>query len=157
MSLSVALSSVSRITRTCSPSCSRYLSGTSIAPSLILPLPVVDLQDLSAAEQETAIRQRVQEEAPAPFALAEGPLIRTTLLKIGHEEQVFLLTLHHIITDGWSMGILFQELAALYQAACEGQPAELPPFPIQYVDYSTWQRQWLQGCNWRPLRRQQDR
>jgi amino acid adenylation domain-containing protein len=116
-----------------------------IAPVLILPLSVVDLQDLSAEEQETAIHQRVQEEASTPFALAVGPLIRTTLLKIGPEEQVFLLTLHHIITDGWSMGILFRELAALYQAACEGQPLDLPPLPIQYVDYTAWQRQWLQG------------
>ena len=116
-----------------------------IAPSLLLPLPVVDLQDLSAAEQERAIGQRVQEDASTPFDLAVGPLIRATLLQVGPEEHIFLLTLHHIITDGWSMGLLFRELAALYQAACEGQPAELPPLAVQYADYSAWQRQWLQG------------
>ena len=116
-----------------------------IAPSLMLPLSVVDLQDLSATEQERAIGQRVEEDASTPFDLSVGPLIRATLLQVGPEEQVFLLTLHHIITDGWSVGLLFRELAVLYEAACDGQPAELPPLAVQYADYSAWQRQWLHG------------
>jgi amino acid adenylation domain-containing protein/non-ribosomal peptide synthase protein (TIGR01720 family) len=116
-----------------------------IAPSLIIPLPVVDLQDLSAEELETAVRQRVEEEASTPLDLSTGPLIRTTLLKTGPEEQIFLLTVHHIISDDWSMGILFRELVALYQGACEGKPCDLPRLPIQYADHAVWQRQWLQG------------
>ena len=116
-----------------------------IAPSLTLPLPIVDLQALSADAQVTAIRQRVQEEVATPFDLSVGPLIRVTLLQVGPEEHVFLLTLHHIITDGWSKGIFFDELSALYDTLSMGKVPALPTLQIQYADFAAWQRKHLAG------------
>lgn len=116
-----------------------------IAPSLPFTLPVVDLQALSLTEQEQAIQDYLQTNARTPFDLTVGPLLRATLLKLSAEEHVFLLTLHHIITDGLSMGILFRELATVYRDHCEGHSTTLPPLPIQYADYGAWQHQWLQG------------
>ncbi|MCU7881015.1 MAG: amino acid adenylation domain-containing protein [Candidatus Thiodiazotropha sp. (ex Lucinoma aequizonata)] len=83
--------------------------------------------------------------ARQPFDLAQGPLLRTSLLRLAREEHVLLLTLHHIIADDWSLGILIRELGILYAAGCQGHTAELPSLPIQYADFALWQRQWLQG------------
>jgi amino acid adenylation domain-containing protein/non-ribosomal peptide synthase protein (TIGR01720 family) len=116
-----------------------------IAPELVLPLPVVDLQDLSAAEREAAIGRLATEEARRPFDLACGPLLRTTLLCLSDEDHVQLLTLHHIIFDGWSAEVFWRELATFYTALCTGQPALLPVLPLQYADFAVRQRQWLQG------------
>ena len=116
-----------------------------IAPSLTLALPVVDLQGLQADEQEGVLRQRVQEEASNPFDLSVGPLIRATILEVGPEQHVFLLTLHHIITDGWSMEVFCRELSILYEDFCGGLPSSLSPLPIQYADYAVWQRQRVKG------------
>ncbi|WP_338911146.1 non-ribosomal peptide synthase/polyketide synthase [Mycetohabitans rhizoxinica] len=85
------------------------------------------------------------DEARAPFDLARGPLIRARLIRLADEEHVFLLTQHHIISDGWSIGILVRELSALYTAFREDRPDPLPPLAIQYPDYAAWQRQWLSG------------
>jgi len=106
---------------------------------------VVDLQPLAAAEQTSEILSNAQEEAQRPFALAEGPLVRATLLKLSAEEHVLLFTMHHIISDGWSIGVIIQELSSLYNAFSQGQPSPLPALPIQYVDFAHWQRQWLTG------------
>ncbi len=114
-----------------------------IAPVLNLALPVVNLQELPETKRNVA-QQLATAEAKRPFNLAQGPLLRVTLLQLSEEEHVFLLTIHHIIADGWSRGVLLRELAVLYKAFSTGKPS-LPELPIQYVDFAIWQRQWLQG------------
>ncbi|MGB8476151.1 MAG: amino acid adenylation domain-containing protein, partial [Candidatus Acidiferrum sp.] len=116
-----------------------------IAPTLTIKLPVVDLRKLPASEKETEIRRLVTAEAQRPFHLSQGPLVRGTVLRLGDEEHVGLLTMHHIVSDGWSTGILVREVATLYVAFCAGGSSPLPALPIQYVDFAHWQRQWLQG------------
>jgi amino acid adenylation domain-containing protein len=116
-----------------------------IAPTLTVRPPVVNLQDLLASEQEAEVRRLVIEEAQRPFNLARGPLLRITLLRLAEEEHVGLLTMHHIVSDGWSTGILIRELALLYEAFSCGRSSPLPELPIQYADFAHWQREWLQG------------
>src|SRR5262249_14724486 len=77
--------------------------------------------------------------------LARGPLLRINLLRLGAEEHVMLLVMHHIISDAWSLGVLFEEMAALYAAHVSGRPSPLADLPVQYADYTTWQRRWLDG------------
>ncbi len=115
----------------------------SIAPNLQLALPVVDLQSLP--EREGEAMRLATEEARRPFNLSEGPLLRVTLMKLAEEERVVLLTMHHIVSDGWSVGVLIREVAALYEAFTHGAPAPLPELRIQYVDFAVWQRQWMKG------------
>jgi NRPS condensation-like uncharacterized protein len=116
-----------------------------IQPVYRAPLPVIDLQGVEPARREQEVRRLAKQEALHACDLAKGPLLRTALLRLQHEEQVLLLTLHHIITDGWSNDVLVHELTTLYQAYVAGQPSPLTPLPIQYADYALWQRQWLQG------------
>jgi amino acid adenylation domain-containing protein len=116
-----------------------------IAPNLSLALPVVDLGAWPESEREPEALRLATEEAQRPFDLAQGPLIRTSLLRLGRHDYLFLLTMHHIICDGWSGGVFFRELAALYSAFSVGQPSPLPDLPIQYADFALWQRQWLEG------------
>jgi amino acid adenylation domain-containing protein/thioester reductase-like protein len=116
-----------------------------ITSTLTLALPVVDLRELSESERETKVLTLANEEAQRPFNLTQGPLLRTTLLWLDETECVVLFTMHHIISDGWSMGVLIRELAALYEAFSVGKPSPLPELPIQYADFAVWQRQWLQG------------
>jgi len=116
-----------------------------IAPQVSLPLVCVDLTGLPVASREAEAMRLAMEEARKPFNLAEGPLLRATLLRLDEAEHILLLTMHHIISDGWSMGVLVREMAALYQAFAAGQPSPLPELPIQYADYAHWQREWLQG------------
>ena len=116
-----------------------------IAPSETLPLPVIDLSELPAAEREKEARRLVQEQASTPFDLARDPMTRNLLVKMGDEDHILVMLTHHIASDGWSTGILLRELTALYEAALLGKPAELPELPIQYADYAVWQRNWLQG------------
>src|SRR5262249_10516739 len=80
-----------------------------------------------------------------PFDLAHAPLVRTTLLRLTSEDHVLLMTLHHMIFDGWSTEVFWRELTTLYTAICTGQPLSLPALPIQYADFAVWQRQWLKG------------
>ncbi|MEH2107766.1 amino acid adenylation domain-containing protein [Nostoc sp.] len=110
-----------------------------ISPSLAMNIPVLDLQGLEAAE----IQQIVTKEARQPFDLSNGPLLRVTLLRLGPESHVLVLIMHHIITDGWSMGIFIQELSNLYRVFTIDSPLLLPELPIQYADFAVWQRQWL--------------
>ncbi|MFP2934915.1 condensation domain-containing protein, partial [Pyxidicoccus sp. 3LG] len=105
----------------------------------------IDLSALPAPQREAEARRLAAEEARKPFSLAEGPLLRTTLLRLGAEDHVLLLTMHHIVSDGWSVGVLVREMAALYAAFREGQGSPLPELPLQYADYSAWQQQWLRG------------
>lgn len=116
-----------------------------IAPSCICTLPVKDLSALGAKAQETAVQQLAREEARTLFDLSAGPLVRATLVRLGATEHVLLLTQHHIISDGWSLGVWLHEIATLYEALLNDRVATLPALPIQYVDYTLWQRQWLSG------------
>lgn len=116
-----------------------------IAPTLTLTLPVVDLQEIRSTEQEAKVKQVATQDSSHPFDLTRGPLLRGTLLRLREKEHVMLLTMHHIISDGWSWKVFFQELAALYQAFCNRSPSPLPQLPIQYADFALWQRQWLEG------------
>ncbi len=116
-----------------------------IAPSLTVPLAVIDLQEFPETEREVKVQQLATEEAQRPFDLSQGPLLRAAVLRLSGEEHVLLMTLHHIIADGWSAGVLIRELAAFYTAYVTGQTAPLPALPIQYADYVIWQQEWLQG------------
>ncbi len=116
-----------------------------ICPDLTLTLPVVDLRDIPEIHRAAEVQCLAIQEARQPFDLTQGPLLRVTLVQCGEQEHIMLLTMHHIVCDGWSMGVLFRELTVLYQAYSNGQPSPLPELPIQYADYTIWQRQWLQG------------
>ncbi|MBA2673703.1 non-ribosomal peptide synthetase, partial [Ramlibacter sp.] len=104
-----------------------------------------DLSAVPAPTREHEARARAQAEAAATFDLARGPLLRARLLKLSADDHLLVLTLHHIVADGWSLGVLLREMAELYAAQLENRPATLPALPIQYADYAHWQRQWLQG------------
>ncbi|EHK54745.1 condensation domain-containing protein, partial [Allomesorhizobium alhagi] len=108
-----------------------------------LPVLEHDLRDRQDAE--AALLDLSHEEAHTPFDLSRGPLIRGRLIRISDQEHVFLLTQHHIVSDGWSLGVLVRELSQLYRAFATGQDDPLPPLAIQYPDYAAWQRQWLSG------------
>ncbi|HEX6291079.1 MAG TPA: amino acid adenylation domain-containing protein [Herpetosiphonaceae bacterium] len=118
--------------------------GQSIADSLALALPLIELDRLPRAEQERQVQQLAAEEFLRPFDLARGPLLRTTLARLDGTSHVLLLTMHHSISDAWSMAIFLQELAALYRSFADGEASgELHGLPIQYADFAAWQRQWL--------------
>ncbi|HLL48029.1 MAG TPA: amino acid adenylation domain-containing protein, partial [Longimicrobiaceae bacterium] len=108
-------------------------------------LPVTDLRAFPGEAREAEVRRRVQEEAALPFDLAAGPLMRVRLLRLGAEEWALLITMHHIVGDGWSNGILVRELSACYSAFSRGEEPRLPPLPVQYADFAAWQRDWLSG------------
>lgn len=128
-----------------------------ISATLKIPLSIIDLQSLPDTKRETQALSLMREEAQRPFNLATGPLLRITLLQLQETEHILLLNLHHIVSDGWSIGVLIRELAAVYEAISSASPSPLPPLPIQYADFAYWQRQWLQqagkdGCS--PLQTQ---
>ncbi len=114
-----------------------------IAPSLTLPLPLIDLSNLDDFEREQAAQELIENEMRQPFDLGQAPLLRSTLLRLAANEHILLLTFHHIIADGWSLGIFLRELMQFYHAAPQ-QPS-LPALPVHYADFAVWQRQWLQG------------
>lgn len=116
-----------------------------IAHDLPLTIPLVDLRQISESKQLVKIKMLASEEACRPFNLAIAPLMRITLLQLGRLEHFLLVTMHHIISDGWSVNILVKELVALYKAFGAGKPSPLPELPIQYGDFAVWQRQFLQG------------
>ncbi|HEY0605954.1 MAG TPA: amino acid adenylation domain-containing protein, partial [Herpetosiphonaceae bacterium] len=111
-----------------------------------LPLPVIDIEHLPADERETAALRLSGEEAQRPFDLAHGPLFRASLVHLDASRHVLLLTMHHIVADGWSMGVFMRELITLYAAHADNTIPALPELPIQYADYAVWQRDWLQGA-----------
>jgi len=115
-----------------------------ITPSITLTLPLTDLGEHPETETEVIVQQIATEEAQQPFNLAQEPLFRAKLLRLTEAESVLLLNMHHIVSDGWSFDIFFQELAALYSAFSTNKPSPLPELPIQYADFAYWQRQWLQ-------------
>jgi amino acid adenylation domain-containing protein len=117
----------------------------SIAPALHLPLPVHDLREWPEQEREAEVRRRAAAEAGCPFDLECAPLLRTSLLQLARQKHVLVLSMHHIISDGWSMGVMLRELSVLYEGYVGERESRLPELPIQYADYAYAQRQWLQG------------
>lgn len=115
------------------------------ASSLNISLPVIDLQQLDQRERDRYSQQLVSQEYQLPFNLATGPLIRLLLLHLDKTEYILLLTLHHIVSDDWSIGVLIRELKAIYTAFALNKPSPLPELTLQYADFADWQRQWLQG------------
>jgi amino acid adenylation domain-containing protein len=110
-------------------------------------LASIDLSALGEEERRRELTRRVAEESLRPFDLAKGPLLRATLVRLADRENALLLNMHHVISDGWSLGVLVREVTALYAAAVAGRPLGevLPPLPVQYADFSVWQSRWLSG------------
>ncbi|OUL26109.1 condensation domain-containing protein [Nostoc sp. 106C] len=115
-----------------------------ITPQQTITISLVDLRDLADSEQQAQVQHLALEEAKRPFNLGTGPLIRVTLLQLNNTKNVLLLTMHHIIADGWSMGVLVKELATFYEGFVSGKQPQMPKLPIQYADFAIWQREWLQ-------------
>ena len=110
-----------------------------------LPLAVTDFSSLPPPVSELEAEMLASEETQQPFDLVSGPLVRARLMRLGANEHVLLVTMHHIISDGWSQTVLLNELGALYEAAVAGRTSPLPELSIQYADFAEWQREWLQG------------
>ncbi|MFP2902408.1 amino acid adenylation domain-containing protein, partial [Corallococcus sp. 4LFB] len=108
-------------------------------------LPLTDLSSLPEDQRENEARKLADEEARRPFRLATGPLLRSALVRLAEGSHLLLVTMHHIVSDGWSMGVLVRELISLYAAFHDGKEPGLTPLPVQYADFATWQRNWLQG------------
>ncbi|MCP3144885.1 non-ribosomal peptide synthetase [Pyxidicoccus xibeiensis] len=116
-----------------------------IHPASDTSLEVTDLRHLPELEREGEALRLAREEARQPFDLVRGPLLRTGLLRLGEQEHVLLVTMHHIVSDAWSLSVLIREVATLYEAFSAGRPSPLPELPIQYADYASQQREWLRG------------
>jgi len=110
-----------------------------------LSIPVTGLSTLRQPEQHIEVLRLIHEETHQPFDLTRLPLLRVSLLRLSDIEHVLILTMHHIVSDGWSIGVMVREVAELYEAFCAGLPSPLPDLPIQYADFAAWQRRWLQG------------
>ncbi|WP_353931426.1 non-ribosomal peptide synthase/polyketide synthase [Okeanomitos corallinicola TIOX110] len=108
-------------------------------------LSIIDLQNLSTEKAEKEIERLTKQQATQPFNLSNENLIRITLILLSDTENILSLCMHHIISDGWSMGVFIDELSALYNSYIQGKETELKPLPIQYADFAIWQRNWLQG------------
>ena len=105
-----------------------------------------DLSQQPAQQLQAEVQRRIEAEVRERFDLQRGPLFRASLLRLSDAEHVLLVTMHHVVSDGWSMGILMRELSSLYAAYREGRPSPLAELPVQYADYALWQRGWLQGA-----------
>jgi amino acid adenylation domain-containing protein/FkbH-like protein len=116
-----------------------------IAPRLEMPLPVTDLRRLPEPSREAEVEKLATAEARKAFDLAVGPLVRAQLLRLSDEDHILLFTMHHIVSDRWSMGVVSEELAAHYAAFVSGKPSTVPDLRIQYPDFAAWQRRWMQG------------
>ena len=127
-----------------------FFSGPSgafqvIGPPQPVSLPLIDLSTVGSTEQAAEAARLAAEEALRPFDLSRGPLLRARLLRLSASEHVFVLTTHHIVSDGWSMGLLLRDLSLLYEALRANRPSPLPDLPIQYADFALWEREQLQG------------
>jgi amino acid adenylation domain-containing protein/non-ribosomal peptide synthase protein (TIGR01720 family) len=116
-----------------------------IEPDIQVPLPIVDLTDLTEELRDERLTELARYEGGLAFDLTKGNLIRSSLVKLGSHDHVLFLTFHHIVSDGWSIGVFIQEAALLYEAYVAGKPVSLPALPIQYADFADWQQKWLQG------------
>ncbi|HEU5376780.1 MAG TPA: condensation domain-containing protein, partial [Ktedonobacteraceae bacterium] len=116
-----------------------------VLPRRPVILPTVDLEQHPVTEREEWVKQVMRQEAQRPFDLERDPLLRVLLLRLGDEEHVMLLSMHHIISDAWSIGVMAREFSLLYAAFADGQASPLKDLAVQYADYVHWQREWLQG------------
>ena len=116
-----------------------------IADSLDIEIPVVDISSFPAHEKEAELKRFIQAEVRRPFDLETGPLMRVYVVRLAEEENVLLAILHHIISDGWSVGLFLAEMVPLYEAFVAGQPSPLPELTVHYADFAAWQHGWLQG------------
>ena len=116
-----------------------------IHPPQPFNLPSEEVELCQGDEQAALLKRLVEAETQCPFDLEHGPLLRVKLLRVAEDDHVLVLTLHHIVSDGWSMPVMVDELVQLYQGLCSGQTVELPELPIQYADYAVWQRQWMEA------------
>jgi len=116
-----------------------------ISPSGSVPLALLDITEHHESRRDDKASRLASEEARRPFDLVRGPLFRGTLIRLAEDDHVLLSTMHHIVSDGWSMEVLYRELSALYQNFINAQPSQLPELPIQYADFAVWQREWLKG------------
>jgi len=117
-----------------------------ISPQDSIDFKIIDLRkETNDSVREEMALNHVAEELKSPFDLKNGPLFRAVLIHLNTNDQILAMPIHHIISDGWSFGVLLKELSILYKSFCEGTQVELPELPIQYVDYADWQNQWLQG------------
>lgn len=115
-----------------------------VATEVTIPLPVTDLRAVPEATRLARSEELTLEEGRRSFSLSDGPLLRAALLRLGDEDHVLLITVHHIVCDGWSIGLITDELGALYDAFSKEQGSPLPELPLQYGDFSIWQKQWLE-------------
>jgi amino acid adenylation domain-containing protein/non-ribosomal peptide synthase protein (TIGR01720 family) len=116
-----------------------------LATFTTLPIEQHDLSGEPEAQRFASAMQKVEQEIARPFDLQHGPLLRVSLLQLAFDDHVLVLTLHHIVTDGWSMGVLVEEFSRLYAAHCQGRSAQLQALPIEYSDYAAWQRRWMEA------------
>ena len=116
-----------------------------ITPELLIDMPLIDFSDMPTADAETEAQALAIAAARKPFDLTTGPMLRALLVKLGVQDHLVVLILHHIVADAWSIGVFMGELVALYNSFEREQPSLLPELPIQYTDYAYWQRNWLQG------------
>jgi amino acid adenylation domain-containing protein len=116
-----------------------------VSPELKVELSIIKFVSHPKAECEASAHSLLGEEAARPFDLTKGPLIRTTLLRLDEHDHLFLVVMHHIVSDGWSLVLFFQELSAIYDAFARGEQSPLSELTIQYADYAAWQREWLKG------------
>jgi len=123
----------------------RGATGPSHCAPSALAVTSGGLASVRASECEAQVRRLAGEEAQRPFDLAQGPLVRAMLLRLGEKEYVLLLNMHHIVSDGWSTDVFIREAIVLYNAFSTDEASPLSELPIQYADYAFWQRQWLQG------------
>ncbi|HVN54987.1 MAG TPA: amino acid adenylation domain-containing protein [Anaerolineaceae bacterium] len=117
----------------------------SISPDLAFDLPIIDLREIAASEREREALRIARESACQSFDLSSGTLIRPLLIRLDEKDHILVLAMHHIVSDGWSLGVLVRELAACYPAFLGGNAPHQPDLPIQYADFAVWQRSWMQG------------
>src|ERR1700736_2500445 len=116
-----------------------------VLSDLPVQIPVVDLTDFPEDGREPEALRIACEEGKKSFDLTQGPLLRTVLVRLGPDQYLLVLAMHHIITDGWSIAVLFRELTRCYEAIANGQDANLPELPLQYSEYAQWQREYMTG------------
>ncbi len=114
-----------------------------IAPALTISVPMVDVQDFPAAERVQVPAHLMSEEMSRPFDLTHGPLLRARLVRLAPDHHLLLFPLHHIVSDGWSNGVLAREMGAIYGAFAQGKPSPLPDLTLQFADFALWQRSWV--------------
>jgi NRPS condensation-like uncharacterized protein len=117
-----------------------------VAAHCLMRLSVEELSYLPETERELEVRRVADEEVLRPFDLSQAPLLRVRLLRLGAQEHVAVVSMHHLVSDGWSIGVLVDEIATLYEAYLGDQPSPLAELAVQYADYAQWQREWLQGA-----------